>query len=299
MSVQTLREFINRHNAAAAGLAALAAALDAKTSGTPIASPLEERIQDLLAALGGGDVLADLSADEARPFLAELRSMNAIEAKLLYAQTRAIGWTHREPEILQNVGDTSAGFVQPLANAVVPSLAGLAERLGAQGAAFLDVGVGVAGLSIAAARKWPALRVVGIDPWQPSLELARANVARAGLGERIELREQRAEDLVDDAAFDLAWVPTNFMPPAVLGPAAERVLRALRPGGWTLFGATSAALEGPAAAVWRLRMALFGDGVPTSAAAETLLREAGFADVHTLPTPPGTFLCLVAARRGP
>ena len=297
MSVQALREFINRHNASAAGLNALAAVLDSKANAAPITGALAERISELLSALGGGDMLADISADEARPFLAELRAMHAIEAKLLHAQTRVIGWNHTEAEILQGVGDTSAGFVQPLATAVVPSLAGLADRLSAPSATMLDVGVGVAGLAIAAARKWPAIRVVGIDPWQPSLALARDNVTRAGLGERIELREQRAEDLQDEGAFDLAWVASNFMPASALKPSAERILRALRPGGWMLFGATNTNLDGVAAAVWRLRMTLFGDGVPTSPEAEALLRDVGFSEVRTLPTPPGTFICVVAARR--
>src|SRR5262245_50168261 len=105
MSVQALREFINRHNASAAGLAALAAALDAKANGASLPPPLGERVQELLAALGGAELLADVSSDELRPFLAELRGMNAVESKLLYASTRTIGWNHTEPELLQAIGD--------------------------------------------------------------------------------------------------------------------------------------------------------------------------------------------------
>jgi SAM-dependent methyltransferase len=299
MSVQALREFINRHNASAAGLAALAALLDTKVNGVALERPLEDRLRDLLAALDGGEQLLDVTSDEAKPFLAELRAMHAIESKLLYPSTRAIGWNHTEPELLQAVGDVSAGFVQPLAKAVVPNLSGLSERLAAPTAAFLDVGVGVAGLAIAAARTWPAMRVVGIDPWQPSLAIARENVAREGLSDRIELREQRAEDLPDDRTFDLAWVATNFMPASALRPAAERIHRALRPGGWVLFNATNPAFDPRAGALWRLRMTLFGDGVPASAAAEILLKDAGFAEVRTLPSPPGTFICVVAAQRAP
>ncbi len=55
-------------------------------------------------------------------------------------------------------------------------------------ASFLDVGTGVGQLAVAAAGLWPRATIVGIDVWQPSLERARANVAQAGLGERIELR---------------------------------------------------------------------------------------------------------------
>jgi tRNA1(Val) A37 N6-methylase TrmN6 len=50
---------------------------------------------------------------------------------------------------------------------------------------FLDVGTGVGLLAVAAARVWPAATIVGIDPWEPSLERARANVAQAGLDGRM------------------------------------------------------------------------------------------------------------------
>jgi hypothetical protein len=49
-----------------------------------------------------------------------------------------------------------------------PELSSTPQRPGA----FLDVGTGVGGLAIEAARVWPALRVVGIDQWEPALALA-------------------------------------------------------------------------------------------------------------------------------
>ncbi len=69
------------------------------------------------------------------------------------------------------------------------------------------MGVGVAGLSIAMSRLWPTLRVVGVDPWAPSLVLAREKVRAAALTDRIELRHQAAEDLTDVDSYDLAWIP--------------------------------------------------------------------------------------------
>src|SRR5687767_11479841 len=138
MSTQAIREFINRHNAAAAGLAALGAALDARASGTPLEPALAQRIEELLAALDAGGLLDGVSAQEATPLLAELRFMLGLEAKLLYADRRAAGWHHTEPEILQAGGDTSAGFAQGLTRMVAPALEGLSERLGRPGASFLD-----------------------------------------------------------------------------------------------------------------------------------------------------------------
>ena len=85
------------------------------------------------------------------------------------------------------------------------------------------------------AHLWPFLNVVGIDPWAPSLTLARENVRSAGLTDRIRLREQAVEDLSDTDAFDLAWIPSAFMPETVVPAACEHVYHALRPGGWLLF----------------------------------------------------------------
>jgi ubiquinone/menaquinone biosynthesis C-methylase UbiE len=171
------------------------------------------------------------------------------------------------------------------------------DRLAAPGATFLDVGVGVAGLAIAFARKWPSARVVGIDPWQPSLALARENVEKAGLSDRIELREQRAEDLKDDRVFDLAWIAAPFMPRRAIKPACERILQSLRPGGFILFNAVHALPDAQTDAMWWLRMAMFGDSAMPSADAEVLLRDTGYADVQTLCSPAGSFMRIVAGRR--
>jgi 2-polyprenyl-3-methyl-5-hydroxy-6-metoxy-1,4-benzoquinol methylase len=298
MTVSALREFINRHTASITGLAALGAALDAAASGTPLEGPIGERVRELLSALGADGVMAEVSAQEALPFLAELRHLFAADAKLLYAQTRVSGWQHSEPEILQAAGDTSVGFVNMLARAVVPNLEGLSARFERPGAAFLDIGVGVASLSIAVARKWPELEIVGIDLWQPSLVLARQNIARAELGQRIELREQRAQDLKDEGRFDLAWFPTVFFAAQAVRPACERIVQALRPGGWLLFIALNPNADALGTSVWRLRMTLMGNvAMPTSAAAENLLRELGLSEVKTLPSQPGAFMSVVVGRR--
>lgn len=299
MSVQALREFVSRQAAAATGLAALAAALDAKASGTPLAPSLEARVQALLTALGVGEALSAVSGDEGRPILNELRTMLSLDAKLLQAQTRTTTWNHTDEAILDGAGAMSAGFITPLAQVLLPGLEGIVDRLSAPGGRFLDVGVGVAGLAIAAARRWPSLQIVGIDPWQPSLSRARENVAKAQLADRIELREQRAEDLTDDRAFDLAWVPGVFMPSAALGPACERVHRALRPGGWMLFNAVQPTGDPMTDAMWWLRLSLFGDSALPMAEAEQLLRDLGYTDVQTLCSPAGSFMRIVAGRRGP
>jgi ubiquinone/menaquinone biosynthesis C-methylase UbiE len=298
MTIQALRDFINRTNPAAAGLAALGAALDARASGTPLDPALAARVDELLAALGGGDVLDGVSAPEATPFLADVRTQLGFNAKLLYAQKRATCWNYDDRQLLQEIGDFARSHAHGLTRNVVPALEGLSARFSTPGAAFLDIGVGVAGLAIELAQLWPQLRIVGIDVWQPSLALARDNVERAGLRDRIELREQGAEKLDDDQAFDLTWMPILFMPERVIPAAIERNLRALRPGGWGIFCfANFDGKEPQTAAFWRLRTTTWGGPLWIPSQVETLLRDHGFADVRTLPSPPGVHVVCVVGRR--
>ena len=59
----------------------------------------------------------------------------------------------------------------------------------------LDVGTGVGVLAVAFCRRFPNATVVGIDPRELSLEMARQNVAAAGFDSRITLRQTRIEAL--------------------------------------------------------------------------------------------------------
>lgn len=298
MSVQALQEFINRYNTASMGLGALGAALDAKASGAPLEPAIAARVEELLTALGGRDLLADVSAPQAAAVLAEVRMTLGMDSKLPYAHTRTASWSFEDPLVLQAVGEFARQHADGITHKIVPALDGMAARL-ERGGVFLDIGVGVAGTAIAMAQQWPAIRVVGIDVWQPSIKLARENVARAGMSDRIELRQQAAEALEDEATIDLAWMPTMFMPEHILPTAIERTQRALKPGGWLIFNCTRE-IEGasPAtAAMWRLRFTTFGGPQWTTERSERILRDKGFADVRTLPGPPSLPAGIVVARR--
>jgi SAM-dependent methyltransferase len=240
-----------------------------------------------------------MSAADLKSMRAEIRFNMLLDAKLLVPATGSLAWTHTETELLQAGGEVSAGFAEALTRTIVPRLDGLARRLGSPDGSFLDVGVGVAGLAIAMARLWPSLNVVGIDPWAPSLALARENVRSAELTDRIQLREQTVEDLCDTDAFDLAWIPSAFMPERVIPAACEHIHRALRPGGWLLFAMANPGADPVTAAVVRLRTVLWGGCVIVPSEVEALLSQTGFVDVRTLPSPPGAIVALIAARRMP
>ena len=295
MNSQTLHEYISRHLSSTALLAALGAALDAQLTGTPLPSTIQARIDEVSAAFKIDRLTDGVNPAELRQVLAEIRFNMLLDAKLLFQATRSLAWAHNETEILQAGGEVSAGFADALKNVFVPRLDGLPERL--ENGSFLDVGVGVAGLSIAMARQWPSLNVVGIDPWVPSLALARQNVRNAGLADQIQLREQAVEDISDTNAFDLAWIPSAFVPEKTIPAACQKVYRALRPGGWLLLAMANPGSDPESTSVVRLRTVLWGGALINPDQIESLLQRTGFADVRILPSPPGAVVAFIAARR--
>src|SRR5215475_13617038 len=172
MTIGAVRDLVTRLNVYTGALAALAVALEERVRGVPLGPAIKTEVDRVIAALGAGEMLDGVDRAELKPILAEIRLTLLPEAKLLLGAT-STGWTHVEAEILQSAGEASAAFPFVLKQSVVPHLEGLAKRLESADGAFLDVGVGVGGLSIAIARLWPLLRIVGIDPWRPSLALAR------------------------------------------------------------------------------------------------------------------------------
>ena len=205
-------------------------------------------------------------------------------------------WDAFADEILVAQGRASAMGGHGLATFAIPVLDGLAGRFANGHGVLLDVGVGVAELACAFCQAVPGARVVGIDPLPRAIELAAATVASHGLAERVQLRCQGVEELTDEEAFDLAWLPLPFIPPAAVREGLPRVLRALRPGGWLLLPA--AAVEpGASGEIARWQVHLFGGTLLSDHERTELLRAAGFESPTPLSTPPGPLPPLVAARR--
>jgi 2-polyprenyl-3-methyl-5-hydroxy-6-metoxy-1,4-benzoquinol methylase len=204
------------------------------------------------------------------------------------------GWRFTDPVILQAQGDGSAMFAGAVHAKIAPAL-GLSERLERPGGAFLDVGAGVGALSIAMARTFPELRVVGLDASEAPLALARANVAAAGVAERVELRAMRVEDLRDEEAFDLAWLPAFFLRSrGVVRAAVESIRRALRPGGFLLIPAVNPSAGEAERAVWSLVLESWGGPVLDAPEVSRLAAEGGLAP-RVLPGP--SWVAMIAAKR--
>ncbi len=122
-------------------------------------------------------------------------------ADLLADPGRPPGWGFDDPAVLLSTGRLSANIAGVIAQ-IAPALDGLQDALQRTGARFLDVGAGVAALSIALCETWPGLHVVGLEPWAPAFALAEAQVASSDVADRVELRPVCVEDFDDGAVFD-------------------------------------------------------------------------------------------------
>jgi SAM-dependent methyltransferase len=291
-----LRSLLNELNTSAGALAALGAALEARAAGHALAPGLAAAVSGVLEALGVATSLAALAPGELGTLLAELRVFAASHRQLAAPRPPDPGWAPACPALIQAAGEVSATLPRFIERTIAPRLAGLADRLATPGARFLDVGAGAAALSIEMARTWPALAVVGLEPWGPALDIARANVLAAGLRERVELRADRAEELADAASYDLAWVPSFFVGEPALGRVLERVRCALRAGAWLILPVLQAEPDTLGGSVVRLRAALWGGSAPTLGEAAARLSAAGFIDLESLASSPGGATGLLAGR---
>jgi SAM-dependent methyltransferase len=245
-------------------------------------------------------------ADAALPFLqppfrsivpADLRSALMQGLSFLDASSGErprVGWTHDDARILRGQGEGSAMIVRMFERRLLPALDGLAERMRAPDARFLDIGVGVAALAVEMCRVFPNVKVVGVDVHDPALAIARENVSAAQMNERIELRKVAVNELRDESTFDLAWLPSFFI--RNLREGAASIRHALRPGGWVVCALVGSGGTEKQNASWSLVGELWGGEQLTRADAIEMFGAAGFTTVRELESPaPG--IAFVAARR--
>jgi SAM-dependent methyltransferase len=219
-----------------------------------------------------------------RSLLSEAREGRALE-----------GWRHEDPVILAAQGETGSLFGL-LAEALVPGLDDLERRLRRPGFRLLDVGAGVGVISSELCLAWPNATAVGLEPHRTARELGRSRIAADRLSGRIELRDQRVEDLDEEDAYDLAFVPQPFLSRDALRSGLPNLLRALRPGGWLIL--LTHALDGEdrlAGAGRRFRARVWGGGALPAEELTGMLARAGF-ETSRVDHPVGTFRTVCAQR---
>lgn len=132
----------------------------------------------------------------------------------------------------------AGGYAQWWAPVLAPSALALLDRLeslvGAGARDLLDVGVGTGNLALPALRRWPSVRVTGIDASSEMLEVALGQ-ARSGPdaeAERFAARVAFAANLpYPDASFDVAMSSFVLQLVPSRAKALREIRRVLRPGG--------------------------------------------------------------------
>lgn len=227
MAMEEAMALTNRLLSHAQALGAVTAYLQLHADGQKANSRLFVHLERVVDLLGARKALTDLSDQERAVVTSFARSYLHQTLELMEDPARANAWSHSDPAILQAQGSASAVVATVIANA----------GFGGHGIRILDIGTGVAGLAMAFCRTFPGSTVVGLDPWEPALSLARSNVAKAGLESRITLHGTSIQSFEDNNGFDLVWVPSFFIPEEVIDDAFSRVKRFLRPNGRVVVGA--------------------------------------------------------------
>lgn len=254
---------------------AVAAQLSLDLSGQSAPPEIADALRAVAEAAGLGD-LGELAPHERGIALGIIQLYLHQASDLLADPAREPGWLFTDPVILDGWGRGSTMVPMMIANNVLG---------GAEVTSFLDVGTGVGLLAVAAAGLWPNSTIVGLDRWDASLERARANVAQAGLGDRVELRKQDVADIDDEERFDLEWVPTFFLTEAKLESALPRLLRASTAGGRIVLGTFVPPPDPLAAAAQALTTVRGGGADLDPKRGAELLEQHGFESVEVVSLP--------------
>jgi predicted O-methyltransferase YrrM len=233
-----------------------------------------------LAALMSGAARGDARADLTSTMLQGSEFFRSAMRRSL-----SRGWNFTDPAILEAQGNGSGMTADIMVQKVMPSLEGMAARMAEPDFTFLDVGAGIGAISIEMARRLPGARIVGLEPAPAPLALARKNVTHSGLGDRITLRQQRVEEMIDESVFDFILLPSVFFPGDVLAKGLARALRALRPGGWIMLPSLSADGHDLRATVGRLRFVMWGGDALRRDDLVGLLETAGFSPTTAVDVP--------------
>jgi len=273
---------------AAESLAALVSRLKLDAAAEPGDPEVTAQLDRVVELIGAADWRANLDERERATVIGHASTMLRQAIDLIDDPVRPGGWYYTDPQILQGQGNSSTIVAQLFAGA----------GIGGRGARILDIGTGVGALAMAFCRTFPESTVVGIDPWGLSLELARHNVATAGLASRITLRPTTIEAFEDDDGFDLVWMPVIFLPRAVLEDAMAHAVAAMRPGAQIVLGRYAGPDDPVAGALGDLRTIRSGGTLLDASDTRALLEDAGVVDVHevdrTWPAP----IAFTAGRRG-
>ncbi len=279
MTFDELMATTQRLNVSVEALAAVAACLRLRADGMA-APPAVDRLAHEAATLVGIDDLEQMTPEQCQMAVGAVRAFFRQAAELIDAPDRPCGWITDDPSVLQSQGRASM-MVAGLLASLAPGVGDLDRRLRSGSPALLDLGTGTGWLAIALAETFPTATVVGVDVADAPLALAHTNLASSGVADRVSFRHGDAAHLVDEATFDLVWVPGPFLTEAAVPAVLQATHRALRPGGWVMFGRYAGPDDPLAATLVDLRTVRSGGHPWRAGDVEALLAAHGFTEVIT------------------
>jgi demethylmenaquinone methyltransferase/2-methoxy-6-polyprenyl-1,4-benzoquinol methylase len=106
------------------------------------------------------------------------------------------------------------------------------HALGSEVRDVLDLATGTADVALEVARRIPSSKIVGVDPSPGMLKVGRDKVQRAGLSDRIELREGDGQRIpASDNSFDAAIMAFGIRNVPDRAACLRELARVVRPGG--------------------------------------------------------------------
>ena len=143
-----------------------------------------------------------------------------------------------EPEVMESADEVevySSAAAQRYLDAIDNTLVDHIARLGGASGRLLDVGCGPGNIALKIARRWPGVRVVGVDFSQNMILAARAAAASQQLTARTDFLAGDAKKLpFPDGAFD--FVLSNSVLHHLQDPLGmlDEMARVVKPGGIVL-----------------------------------------------------------------
>jgi SAM-dependent methyltransferase len=140
-------------------------------------------------------------------------------------------WADTSPDWIANVSVTGTPFYNRLVPGGLQQVPGLDERL-AGGGVIVDSACGAGVGLVRLAAHYPGSRLVGVDGDAHSIELAKARIAEAGLGDRVQLICSPLEDFEVPEPAALVVNNISMHECRDIDQVTRRVYDALEPGGW-------------------------------------------------------------------